>query len=122
MAATYAQRKALGDYGERLAERELERQGLEVLDRNWRCSQGEIDIVARQHGMLVVCEVKTRSSVRYGAPVEAITPAKAARLRRLGLAWAKAHAASYDGLRVDVVCVLLAPRSSAELTYYSGLA
>ncbi|MGI8700736.1 MAG: YraN family protein [Nocardioidaceae bacterium] len=122
MTATYGQRKALGDYGERLAERELERQGLEVLDRNWRCEQGEIDIVARHGGALVVCEVKTRTSDRYGAPVEAITPSKAARLHRLGFAWAKAHETTFDELRVDVVCVLLAPRSAAVLTYYPGLA
>jgi len=74
MSATYAQRKALGDYGERLAAAELERRGLEVLDRNWRCREGEIDIVARHRGSLVVCEVKTRRGDRYGSALEAITP------------------------------------------------
>ncbi len=122
MAATYAQRKALGDYGERLAGRELERRGLEVLDRNWRCVQGEIDVVARHGGTLVVCEVKTRTSDRYGAPVEAITARKAARLHRLGLAWARAHGVAYERLRVDVMAVLLAPGTSAVVTYYPGLA
>ncbi len=122
MAASYAQRKALGDFGERLAVGELERQGLEVLDRNWRCGQGEIDIVARHGGALVVCEVKTRSSDRYGAPVAAITRRKADRLHRLGFAWAKAHQVAYQQLRVDIVAVLLAPGTSPVLTYYPGLA
>ena len=122
MAATYAQRRALGSFGERLAESELQRQGLEVVDRNWRCSQGELDLVAQSGGVLVVCEVKTRSSERYGAPVEAITPQKAQRLRRLGTAWAHAHAVRYDELRVDVVCVLLERRTAPAITYYPGLA
>lgn len=122
MTATYAQRKALGDYGERLAGRELERRGLEVLDRNWRCAQGEIDIVARHGGALVVCEVKTRTSDRYGAPVEAVTARKAARLHRLGFAWAKAHQVAYEQLRIDVVAVLIAPGTLPVLTYYPGLA
>lgn len=122
MAATYAQRKALGSYGERLAEAELERRGLAIVDRNWRCGQGEIDLVARHGDALVVCEVKTRSSERYGAPVQAITPQKALRLRRLGGAWAKAHAARYSEMRVDVVSVLLVRGTSPTVTYYPGLA
>lgn len=122
MGATYAQRKALGDFGERLAERELERRGLKVLDRNWRCGQGEIDIVARDGAVLVVCEVKTRTSDRYGAAVQAITHGKAERLRRLGYAWATSQAVAFERLRVDVVAVLLAPRAPAVLTYYPGLA
>lgn len=122
MATTYAHRKALGDYGERLAARELQRLGLAVLDRNWRCGQGEIDIVAEHGGDLVVCEVKTRTSDRYGSAVEAITEEKAARLYRLGLAWATDHRRTFDRLRVDVVTVLLSPRTPACVTYYPGLA
>ncbi len=122
MAATYAQRKALGDYGERLAAAELERRGLEVLDRNWRCRQGEIDIVAQQRGVLVICEVKTRRSARYGSPVEAITQAKAERLHRLAHAWCAAHDRPFGEQRIDVVTVLVAPRSSPVVTHYAGLA
>lgn len=122
MAATYAQRRALGSYGERLAETELTRRGLQVVDRNWRCAQGEIDLVARHGSALVICEVKTRSSERYGAPVQAITESKAARLRRLGAAWATAHSVCYDELRVDVVSVLLVRGTSPTVTYYPGLA
>jgi putative endonuclease len=122
MAATYAQRKALGDFGERLAVGELRRLGMAVLDRNWRCRQGEIDIVARHGDALVVCEVKTRSSERYGSAMEALTPVKAERLHRLGLAWARAHALSAPRLRVDVVTVVLARSARPVVQHYEGLA
>lgn len=119
MTATYAQRKALGDFGERIAARFLTERGMTVLERNWRCSEGELDIVARDGCDLVVCEVKTRSSVRFGTPLEAITPAKALRLRRLGLRWAAAHLVLADGcsLRVDVVTVTTGPRGAAEVRH-----
>ena len=74
---------ALGREGEQVAAEYLERAGLRVLDRNWRCAEGEIDIVAAERQVMVVCEVKTRSSTRYGTPLEAITRSKRARLRRL---------------------------------------
>ena len=60
MTTTAAQRQALGGYGERVAERHLVGLGLVVLDRNWRCEDGEIDLVLRDGTVLVVCEVKTR--------------------------------------------------------------
>src|ERR1700691_3807011 len=74
---------AVGRYGENVAALHLVEAGLEVLDRNWRCAAGEIDIVAREGDVVVICEVKTRSSTTFGAPQEAITPVKAARLRQL---------------------------------------
>ena len=122
MAATYAQRRALGDFGERLAARELERLGLQVLDRNWRCAQGEVDIVARHGEVLVVCEVKTRRGDRYGSALQAITEVKAERLHRLGLAWCEARERRFATVRVDVVTVLLARRAAPVLTHYAGLA
>ena len=64
--------RGLGSYGERMAVRYLTDRGLEVLDRNWRCDLGEIDIVARDGGCLVVCEVKTRRSTTFGQPIEAV--------------------------------------------------
>ena len=73
----------LGREGEQVAAEYLERAGLRVLDRNWRCTEGEIDIVAAERQVMVVCEVKTRSSTRFGTPLEAITRHKQARLRRL---------------------------------------
>jgi putative endonuclease len=107
MTATHAQRTALGAYGERLAARFLVDSGLVVLDRNWRCRDGEIDIVAGDGDELVVCEVKARSSTRFGTPLEAITPQKADRLYRLGQRWLAAHDVTFVSVRVDVVCVMV---------------
>ena len=67
---------ALGRRGEQLAAQYLEQAGFRILDRNWRCAEGEIDIVAAERRVLVVCEVKTRSDTRYGSPLDAITRAK----------------------------------------------
>jgi putative endonuclease len=120
--ASYAQRKAMGACGERLARHELERQGFEVLACNWRCRLGELDIVARDGAELVACEVKTRRSCRFGSPIEAITPQKAARLHALVAAWAAADERTFIRARVDVVAVLLPRRSSPVLTHYRGVA
>jgi putative endonuclease len=120
MAATYAQRAALGAYGERLAVRALESSGLSVLDRNWRCPVGEIDIVAGCADLLVVCEVKTRRGDRYGSPLDAITAEKADRLYRLGAAWAVANCRPYRRLRVDVIAVRLS-RGSRRVEHVEGV-
>lgn len=97
---------ALGREGERAAAEYLERAGLRILDRNWRCADGEIDIVAAERRVLVVCEVKTRSDTRYGGPLEAITRSKQARLRRLAARWLVAHGVLFDEVRIDVVGLL----------------
>jgi putative endonuclease len=94
---------ALGKRGEQAAVEYLERAGMRILDRNWRCSVGEIDIVAAERQVLVVCEVKTRSGTRYGTPLEAITRAKRTRLRRLAALWLVAHGVLFDEVRIDVV-------------------
>lgn len=124
MAATHAQRKALGDFGERLAARRLAESGLVVLDRNWRCSAGEIDIVARDGTVLVVCEVKTRSSDRFGTPLEAITPAKSARLHRLARRWLASHPAGdrFSAIRIDVVAVLAGPSGTPTVEHVVAVA
>ncbi|HTW09924.1 MAG TPA: YraN family protein [Acidimicrobiales bacterium] len=82
-----AHRRELGRRGEDLVAAWYEEHGYEVVCRNWRCGAGEIDIVARQGALFVFCEVKTRSSSHFGAPAEAVGPAKQARLRRLATAW-----------------------------------
>lgn len=105
-------RRALGAYGEALAARYLIERGMALLDHNWRCPQGEIDLVLRDGDTLVFCEVKTRRTPAYGAPVEAVGEAKAQRLRRLGALWVQAHDVRVEHLRLDLVGVL-APRSGA---------
>jgi putative endonuclease len=98
---------ARGRLGEELAAAHLIAQGLIVLDRNWRCAVGEVDIVARDGDALVICEVKTRSSRRFGSPLEAVTVAKAARLRRLAACWVRAHDLRPRQIRIDLVGIVL---------------
>src|ERR1700761_2233127 len=85
------QKDALGQHGEQLAAQHLEENGFRVLDRNYRCAEGELDIVAAEHRTLVAVEVKTRSGLRYGTPLEAVTPQKRRRLRRLAVHWVVSH-------------------------------
>lgn len=94
---------ALGRDGEQAAAEYLQRSGLRILARNWRCSEGEIDIVAAERRVLVVCEVKTRSGTRYGTPLESISRAKQRRLRRLALRWLAANGVLFDEVRVDAI-------------------
>jgi putative endonuclease len=119
---TSACRQALGAYGEDVAARFLTAAGMVLLDRNWRCPDGEIDLVVRDGHVLVVCEVKTRTSDLCGTPHEAITEAKLDRLHRLGQAWMLAHDVVADDSRVDLVAVLRPARGPAEVDHVRGLA
>ncbi len=119
---TAAVRQALGRYGEDVAARHLVEQGLVVLERNWRCDEGEIDLVLRDGATLVVCEVKTRTSLEVGTPHEAITDAKLARLQRLGERWATDRGVRPQGTRVDLVAVLRPRRGPAVIDHVAGLA
>lgn len=87
MKARASDRGGLGRYGEEVAAAHLVAAGLTIVDRNWRCREGEVDIIALDGDVLVMCEVKTRRGVGFGTPLDAVTPAKAARLRRLALHW-----------------------------------
>jgi len=112
MATTADGRRALGQWGEDLAARCLVEAGLVVLDRNWRCDLGELDIVARSGDVLVVVEVKTRTTDLFGPPMAAVTRPKASRLRRLTARWLAEHAVSPREVRIDVVSIY-APHSGA---------
>jgi putative endonuclease len=107
----------LGLRGERIAARYLTDRGLRLLDRNWRCREGELDIVARDGDAIVFCEVKTRRQVGFGHPVEAVTPTKQRRLRTLAHRWLAAHEEHAPDLRFDVVGVLVPPRGPAVVTH-----
>lgn len=100
-----ARKDVLGRTGEQLAVDHLTALGFAILDRNWRCSLGEIDIIAREAGTTVVVEVKTRGGMGYGHPFDAITPVKLARLRRLAAAWCAEHG-PVDDLRIDAVAIV----------------
>jgi putative endonuclease len=99
--------------------------GLEVLERNWRCRDGELDIVAGASGLLVFCEVKTRTSVTFGQPVEAVKPAKAARIRRLAVRWLAERREEHDALawaelRFDVISVLCSRQGAAQVEHFQA--
>jgi putative endonuclease len=115
---------AVGRFGEDVAARHLEAAGLAILARNWRCREGEIDVVARDGSVLVFVEVKTRSSLAYGPPGEAVHRAKSARIRQLGLRWIMAQREQggtefWTALRFDVVTVVRA-RAGVQVEHLAG--
>ena len=119
--ATAAQRLARGRYGEESAARWLGRRGMVVLDRNWRCELGEIDLVLRDGDVLVVCEVKTRTSDAFGSPLEAVTPAKLARLRRLAARWVAERGVRVPEVRLDLVGVRLDRSGDERFEHVRGV-
>lgn len=112
---------AVGRYGEDVATAHVRERGWQVLDRNWRCPDGELDLVALDGTELVVVEVKTRRSTAYGAPAEAVTARKLARVRRLAARWLAAHDVRPASVRVDVVCVLVPRRGAAQVEHLVGV-
>ena len=98
--------------------------GYDVVDRNWRCAQGEIDIVAVQGRQLAIVEVKTRRSTAFGHPFEAIDERKRRRLWRLAQAWIEAHALQARGLtvRIDGIGIVGADPETATLEHLRDLA
>lgn len=121
MADVQTRNQALGSYGERVATDHLLASGMVLLDRNWRCDEGEIDLVLRDGPALVVCEVKTRTSLAHGSPHEAITDAKLERLQRLGTRWAEAHGVNPPEIRVDLVAVLQPGKGRALVEHVRGI-
>ena len=115
-----AAKDELGRRGEDLAVAYLEQRGLVVLSRNWRCRDGEIDVVLTDAHRLVVCEVKTRSGTRYGEPAEAVTSRKARRIRRVARAWLAAHHVRWCEVRFDVVAVLAEPGRPVTVQHYEA--
>jgi putative endonuclease len=112
-----AAKDAVGKYGERVAVRHLQAAGMVVLDRNWRCRDGELDVVARDGDTLVFCEVKTRRGTVCGTPAEAVVGAKAERLRRLALRWLAEAGLDPADLRFDVVALLARRRGAADVVH-----
>jgi len=102
-------RKRLGNAGEEIAVRELARRGYVVRERNWRCPEGELDIVAEQGDVLVFAEVRTRRGDRFGTPEESITPVKRAHLIAAAQAYLQAHSLDCDW-RIDMVAVEMSVR------------
>jgi putative endonuclease len=106
-------RRALGAAGEQAVAEWYEGGGYRVLDRNWRCREGELDLVVARPGEVVFCEVKTRRTDAFGSPLEAVTLPKQRRLRTLAARWLAEHPdTGARGLRFDVAAVM-APRGAA---------
>ncbi len=117
-----AAKDTVGRYGEDVAARHLAELGYQVLQRNWRCDLGEIDIVARDGDCLVVCEVKTRRGDAFGHPAEAVTQRKLARLRRLAARWLAESGLHPPQVRIDVVAVLRPPSGAARVEHLRAVA
>ncbi|TDD13780.1 YraN family protein [Kribbella turkmenica] len=115
-------RNAVGRYGEDLAARYLTNEGFVILERNWRCELGEIDIVARDGNALVVCEVKTRRGLDYGSPLESITYRKLSTLRKLAGRWLQTHQVTPGAIRIDVVAVLFDHNTPPRVDHVRGAA
>jgi len=112
-----------GRAGEERAALYLTTHGYQVLDRNWRCSQGEIDIVAEIDGTICIVEVKTRRSTAFGHPFDAIDERKRDRLWRLAYAWCHSHPALSGNrkLRLEVVGIIGADPMTAVLEHWPDL-
>jgi putative endonuclease len=111
---------AVGAYGERVACAHLVEQGMVVLDRNWRCRAGEIDLIVRDGSDLVFVEVKTRRGDRFGTPAEAVGATKVRRLRRLAAQWLAQAGLPPHTVRFDVVSVLPQPSGAARVEHVRG--
>lgn len=114
-----ADKDVLGRAGEDRAARYFEQLGFAVLARNWRCREGEIDLVVADGSVVVVVEVKTRRGDAFGHPFEAIDARKRHRLWRLAMAWAGAHRDQLQGrrLRIDAVGLIGGDAATASLEH-----
>jgi putative endonuclease len=119
---TQARKQAIGSFGERVAARHLQGLGMAILETNWTCKYGEVDIVARDGATLVICEVKTRTGTTHGTGLEAVTGRKAARLRRLAAYWLEVHQVQPEAVRIEVVSVLVPPRGAPQVERVVGVA
>jgi putative endonuclease len=104
------ERLRLGQFGERVAVAHLEAKGYDILARNFRCREGEIDIVARDGGCLVFVEVRTRRGDAMGPAAESLTPRKGARISATADAYCQENPDSVEERRIDVIAVDLTPR------------
>jgi putative endonuclease len=100
-------RQLVGKTGEERAKEFLLQQGYAIVETNYRCALGEIDIVALDGDTTVLVEVRTKTSLAYGSPEESITAAKARRLRRMAQSYLQSQRRSGNACRIDLVAVIL---------------
>lgn len=122
---TTVSRQQVGARGEDLAAAELIGQGMEIIARNWRCPIGEIDIIAiemtERARTLVFCEVKCRTGLGFGNPLESITVAKLRKLRHLAAQWLVVESVHVDEIRLDAVGVILLRGQAPQVTHVRGI-
>jgi len=109
-------RKATGERGEELARKLLKKRGYKIIATNYRCPRGEIDIVAREQGMLVFVEVRSKSNLSFGPPEESITAAKQEKMRLSAYHYLEHHHAMEEPWRIDVVLLEMDDRGNARRT------
>jgi putative endonuclease len=115
-------KQGLGAFGENAVAQYLVSQGATILERNWRIKEGEIDLVAQlPNGAIAIVEVKTRTSMTFGHPLEAIDSRKAHRLQRLALAWLVTHGHFGEAYQVDCAAVLVDRFGEHSLDYRSDV-
>ncbi len=110
--------KEIGRRGELAAARYLERCGYEILERNWDCPAGEVDIVARDEETLVFCEVKTRTSLDHGLPSEAVDSNKRNRYEKIAGWYLRDYEFTDIPVRFDVVALLVVGNDRALVRHY----
>ncbi|MDH6237486.1 YraN family protein [Cryobacterium sp. CG_9.6] len=116
-----ARKDQLGRYGEDCAAAYLVAEGYSVIDRNWRCPDGEVDLIVERGAEVVFVEVKTRSSVSFGHPFEAITAEKLARMRRLAGLWCSQAQVWPAHIRVDAIAVIAARGREPVIEHLQGV-
>ena len=115
-------KQKLGAFGEEVIATFLTQRGDEIVERNWRIREGEIDIISLgRDGVFHCVEVKTRSSLAFGHPFEAINATKALRMQRLALAWLATHGCLGCEYTVDVAAVLIAQDGSHTIEYRAAI-
>ena len=116
---TTLSRAEIGALGEELAVDHLRSLRLRVLERNWRCRYGELDVIAADDAarIVVFVEVKTRTSDQFGGVAQAVTPIKVRRLRRLAGLWLAEQRGSWEAVRIDVIGVRIGQQRTPEITH-----
>jgi putative endonuclease len=120
MAEVTGRKQQIGHWGENLAAKYLAERGFEVLERNIRTAYGEIDLLARAGLLTVFIEVKTRTSLTYGLPEEAITYKKRAHMLACAQAYIQSHPEIRGEWRVDVISIYRCPGGEPEITYFEN--
>jgi putative endonuclease len=109
--------KKIGALGERRAVEFLKRNNYNILAVNYRCRQGEIDIIAKQGNTLIFIEVKTRSSLKFGMGIEAVNYSKQQKIKKVAMNFLNEKKAAFTDLRFDVIDIMIKDRDTAEITH-----